>query len=176
MYAKNYKRSNFFYTEIDLRAEWEGRALVGSVYCRAILLGITRAFLNAQSFIISKASFQEIASVLAKAALRGRIDWLKGFKENGVMGRLYLLVPDSKRKSTIPRKTRTFISKFKKKILFAVGIERYSLHLLISDWPCMHKTKTPRSPRKCVQGTSFLAKIIVEIHHMTKRVDRQRQA
>jgi DNA-directed RNA polymerase subunit beta' len=75
----------FFYREIDLQAEWAGRALVESVYCRAILLGITRAFLNTQSFI-SKASFQEIASVLAKAALRGHIDWFKGLKENVVMG------------------------------------------------------------------------------------------
>ncbi|KAL5840739.1 hypothetical protein ACOSQ4_013347 [Xanthoceras sorbifolium] len=37
--------------------------------------------LNTQSFI-SEASFQETARVLAKAALRGRIDWLKGLKEN----------------------------------------------------------------------------------------------
>ncbi|KAG5579584.1 hypothetical protein H5410_050211, partial [Solanum commersonii] len=40
---------------------------------------ITRASLNTQSFI-SEASFQETAQVLAKAALRGRIDWLKGTK------------------------------------------------------------------------------------------------
>jgi len=38
-------------------------------------LGITRASLSTQSFI-SKASFQETARILAKAALRGRIDWL----------------------------------------------------------------------------------------------------
>ncbi|MCY4831084.1 hypothetical protein OVY35_24480, partial [Salmonella enterica subsp. enterica serovar 1,4,[5],12:i:-] len=38
-----------------------------------------------QSFI-SEASFQETARVLAKAALRGRIDWLKGLKENVVLG------------------------------------------------------------------------------------------
>ena len=31
-------------------------------------------------------SFQETARVLAKAALRGRIDWLKGLKENVVLG------------------------------------------------------------------------------------------
>jgi DNA-directed RNA polymerase subunit beta' len=48
-------------------------------------LGITRASLNTQSFI-SEASFQETARVLAKAALRGRIDWLKGLKENVVLG------------------------------------------------------------------------------------------
>lgn len=45
---------------------------------------ITRASLNTQSFI-SEASFQATARVLAKAALRGRIDWLKGLKENVVL-------------------------------------------------------------------------------------------
>nr|YP_009233252.1 RNA polymerase beta' subunit-2 [Zizania latifolia]AIZ76890.1 RNA polymerase beta' subunit [Zizania latifolia]AMB27132.1 RNA polymerase beta' subunit-2 [Zizania latifolia]UVI16724.1 RNA polymerase beta'' subunit [Zizania latifolia]UVI16810.1 RNA polymerase beta'' subunit [Zizania latifolia]UVI16896.1 RNA polymerase beta'' subunit [Zizania latifolia] len=68
-----------------LRAERAGRALDESIYYRAILLGITRVSLNTQSFI-SEASFQETARVLAKAALRGRIDWLKGLKENVVLG------------------------------------------------------------------------------------------
>nr|YP_009019878.1 RNA polymerase beta' subunit [Azadirachta indica]AHJ91308.1 RNA polymerase beta' subunit [Azadirachta indica] len=68
-----------------LRAERTGRALEEAIRYRAILLGITRASLNTQSFI-SEASFQETARVLAKAALRGRIDWLKGLKENVVLG------------------------------------------------------------------------------------------
>nr|YP_009319719.1 RNA polymerase beta'' subunit [Salpinga maranonensis]APA18821.1 RNA polymerase beta'' subunit [Salpinga maranonensis] len=68
-----------------LRAERTGRAFEESICYRAILLGITRASLNTQSFI-SEASFQETARVLAKAALRGRIDWLKGLKENVVIG------------------------------------------------------------------------------------------
>nr|YP_009582162.1 RNA polymerase beta subunit [Bixa orellana]QBK83697.1 RNA polymerase beta subunit [Bixa orellana] len=68
-----------------LRAERTGRALEGAISYRAILLGITKASLNTQSFI-SEASFQETARVLAKAALRGRIDWLKGLKENVVLG------------------------------------------------------------------------------------------
>jgi len=68
-----------------LRAERMGRALEEAIHYRAILLGITRASLNTQSFI-SEASFQETARVLAKAALRGRIDWLKGLKENVVLG------------------------------------------------------------------------------------------
>uniref|UniRef100_UPI0030E5656A RNA polymerase beta'' subunit n=1 Tax=Alisma canaliculatum TaxID=120010 RepID=UPI0030E5656A len=68
-----------------LRAERAGRALDETIYYRVILLGITRASLNTQSFI-SEASFQETARVLAKAALRGRIDWLKGLKENVVLG------------------------------------------------------------------------------------------
>nr|YP_010008200.1 RNA polymerase beta'' subunit [Combretum kraussii]QNR87972.1 RNA polymerase beta'' subunit [Combretum kraussii] len=68
-----------------LRAERTGRALEESICYRPILLGITKASLNTQSFI-SEASFQETARVLAKAALRGRIDWLKGLKENVVIG------------------------------------------------------------------------------------------
>nr|YP_010505254.1 RNA polymerase beta'' subunit [Chrysosplenium echinus]UXE33971.1 RNA polymerase beta'' subunit [Chrysosplenium echinus] len=68
-----------------LRAERTGRALEEAICYRAILLGITKASLNTQSFI-SEASFQETARVLAKAALRGRIDWLKGLKENIVLG------------------------------------------------------------------------------------------
>nr|YP_010284733.1 RNA polymerase beta'' subunit [Silene chodatii]UKQ56880.1 RNA polymerase beta'' subunit [Silene chodatii] len=67
------------------RAERTGRALEEAICYRTILLGITRASLNTQSFI-SEASFQETARVLAKAALRGRIDWLKGLKENVVLG------------------------------------------------------------------------------------------
>ncbi|KAF6134982.1 hypothetical protein GIB67_021732 [Kingdonia uniflora] len=68
-----------------LRAERTGRALEEAICYRAVLLGITKASLNTQSFI-SEASFQETARVLAKAALRGRIDWLKGLKENVVLG------------------------------------------------------------------------------------------
>nr|AEX10173.1 RNA polymerase beta' subunit [California macrophylla]AKF43112.1 RNA polymerase beta'' subunit [California macrophylla] len=70
-----------------LRAERMGRALEEGVWYRAVLLGITRASLNTQSFL-SEASFQETARVLAKAALRGRIDWLKGLKEHVVLGEM----------------------------------------------------------------------------------------
>nr|YP_009771497.1 RNA polymerase beta'' subunit [Poecilanthe parviflora]QIT02282.1 RNA polymerase beta'' subunit [Poecilanthe parviflora]QVX30326.1 RNA polymerase beta'' subunit [Poecilanthe parviflora] len=68
-----------------LRAERTGRVLEEAICYRALLLGITKTSLNTQSFI-SEASFQETARVLAKAALRGRIDWLKGLKENVVLG------------------------------------------------------------------------------------------
>nr|YP_010827754.1 RNA polymerase beta'' subunit [Santalum ellipticum]YP_010827898.1 RNA polymerase beta'' subunit [Santalum paniculatum]WFF44844.1 RNA polymerase beta'' subunit [Santalum ellipticum var. littorale]WFF44628.1 RNA polymerase beta'' subunit [Santalum ellipticum]WFF44772.1 RNA polymerase beta'' subunit [Santalum paniculatum]WJK72798.1 RNA polymerase beta'' subunit [Santalum ellipticum] len=70
-----------------LRAERMGRALEEVIRYRAILLGITRTSLNTQSFI-SEASFQETARVLAKASLRSRVDWLKGLKENVVLGRM----------------------------------------------------------------------------------------
>ncbi|KAL5749445.1 hypothetical protein ACOSP7_024048 [Xanthoceras sorbifolium] len=74
-----------------LRAERTGRALEEVICYRAILLGITRASLNTQSFI-SEASFQETARVLAKAALRGRIDWLKALKENVVLGGTFIFI------------------------------------------------------------------------------------
>nr|YP_009994331.1 RNA polymerase beta'' subunit [Cuscuta nitida]QNP08408.1 RNA polymerase beta'' subunit [Cuscuta nitida] len=70
-----------------VRAERMGRALEEAIDYRVSLLGITKASLNTQSFI-SEASFQETARVLSKAALRGRIDWLKGLKENVVLGGL----------------------------------------------------------------------------------------
>merc|ERR1712194_16124 len=49
------------------------------------LLGITKAALNNPSFI-SAASFQETTRVLTKAALEGRTDWLRGLKENIIIG------------------------------------------------------------------------------------------
>lgn len=49
------------------------------------LLGITKAALNNPSFI-SAASFQETTRVLTKAAIEGRIDWLRGLKENVIIG------------------------------------------------------------------------------------------
>ncbi len=52
-----------------------------------ILLGITRASLTTDSFI-SAASFQETTKVLTDAAIAGKIDHLRGLKENVIMGRL----------------------------------------------------------------------------------------
>ena len=52
-----------------------------------LLLGITKAALNNPSFI-SAASFQETTRVLTKAAIEGQIDWLRGLKENIIIGHL----------------------------------------------------------------------------------------
>ncbi len=52
-----------------------------------LLLGITKASLNSDSFI-SAASFQETTRVLTEAAIEGRKDWLTGLKENVIIGRL----------------------------------------------------------------------------------------
>nr|WOA02350.1 RNA polymerase beta'' subunit [Gloiopeltis furcata] len=54
---------------------------------RPILLGITKASLNTESFI-SAASFQETTKVLTEAAISGKLDWLRGLKENVIIGRL----------------------------------------------------------------------------------------
>ena len=52
-----------------------------------MLLGITKASLSTESFI-SAASFQETTKVLTQAAIEGKVDSLRGLKENVIMGRL----------------------------------------------------------------------------------------
>jgi len=52
-----------------------------------ILLGITKASLQTKSFI-SAASFQETTRVLTDAAIKGKVDYLRGLKENVIVGRL----------------------------------------------------------------------------------------
>ena len=60
-----------------------GRAANG----KPLLLGITKASLSTDSFI-SAASFQETTRVLTEAAINGKVDYLRGLKENVIMGRL----------------------------------------------------------------------------------------
>ena len=52
-----------------------------------VLQGITRAALKTGSFI-SAASFQETTKVLSEAAIRARVDYLEGLKENVICGHL----------------------------------------------------------------------------------------
>ncbi len=54
---------------------------------KPLLLGITKASLSTDSFI-SAASFQETTRVLTEAAINGKVDYLRGLKENVIMGRL----------------------------------------------------------------------------------------
>jgi DNA-directed RNA polymerase subunit beta' len=54
---------------------------------KPLLLGITKASLSTESFI-SAASFQETTKVLTEASINGKVDWLRGLKENVIMGRL----------------------------------------------------------------------------------------
>ncbi len=78
--------------EANALAEAEGKAPVKAKRTRqatakTLLLGITKASLQAESFL-SGASFQETTKVLTEAALRGAVDDLKGLKENVLLGHL----------------------------------------------------------------------------------------
>jgi DNA-directed RNA polymerase subunit beta' len=70
--------------EQNARLEKEGK--FPAKYQR-LLLGITKASLATESFI-SAASFQETTRVLTEAAVTGKRDYLRGLKENVVVGRL----------------------------------------------------------------------------------------
>ncbi|HVF62242.1 MAG TPA: DNA-directed RNA polymerase subunit beta' [Thermoanaerobaculia bacterium] len=61
----------------------DGTAAIG----RPLLLGITKASLSTESFI-SAASFQETTRVLTEAAISGKVDYLRGLKENVIVGRV----------------------------------------------------------------------------------------
>lgn len=52
-----------------------------------VLMGITKASLKTDSFV-SAASFQETTRILTEAAIEGKSDWLRGLKENVIIGRL----------------------------------------------------------------------------------------
>ncbi|HRY38130.1 MAG TPA: DNA-directed RNA polymerase subunit beta' [Smithellaceae bacterium] len=72
-----------FQEENDKVIAQGGRPSIGD----PLLLGITKASLSTQSFI-SAASFQETTRVLTEASLSGKTDYLRGLKENVIMGRL----------------------------------------------------------------------------------------
>ena len=55
--------------------------------CRPLILGITKAALETDSFL-SSASFQETTRVLTDAAIKGKVDRLHGLKENVITGKL----------------------------------------------------------------------------------------
>ena len=50
-------------------------------------MGITKASLQTESFM-SAASFQETTKVLTEAAIHGKVDYLRGLKENVIIGKL----------------------------------------------------------------------------------------
>jgi DNA-directed RNA polymerase subunit beta' len=72
------------FEEANEQAQATGKSLaIGD----RLLLGITKASLSTDSFL-SAASFQETARVLIDAAVTGRVDNLRGLKENVIIGRL----------------------------------------------------------------------------------------
>ncbi len=72
------------FDQINAKLKDEGKNLVEG---ERILMGITKASLQTESFI-SAASFQETTRVLTDAAIKGKIDKLRGLKENVIVGRL----------------------------------------------------------------------------------------
>lgn len=77
---------------VDLREIQQGNATMAvtggaPAQYTPVLLGITKASLSTDSFI-SAASFQETTRVLTEAAIEGKSDWLRGLKENVIIGRL----------------------------------------------------------------------------------------
>ena len=72
------------FENVNKQAEEEGKA---PATCEYMLLGITKASLNTESFI-SAASFQETTRILTEAAVDGKKDMLRGLKENVIIGRL----------------------------------------------------------------------------------------
>ncbi len=74
----------FDYEDVNARVLAEGGE---PATAHAVLLGITRASLSKDSWLAS-ASFQETSRVLTDAATRGKIDKLRGLKENIILGRL----------------------------------------------------------------------------------------
>lgn len=71
---------------VERNLELEAEDKVGASFNR-VLLGITKASLATDSFI-SAASFQETTRVLTEGAVNGKQDFLRGLKENVVVGRL----------------------------------------------------------------------------------------
>ncbi|HEY0136114.1 MAG TPA: DNA-directed RNA polymerase subunit beta', partial [Nannocystis sp.] len=81
--ADDHVERQIFQQENNRVASLGGQPATG----QALLLGITKASLSTESFI-SASSFQETTKVLTEAALQGKIDFLRGLKENVIMGRL----------------------------------------------------------------------------------------
>src|ERR687889_77506 len=72
------------FLEVNEQVKAEGRE---PAQYEDIILGITKASLNTDSFL-SAASFQETTKVLTDAALEGKVDRLNGLKENVIIGKL----------------------------------------------------------------------------------------
>jgi len=72
------------FQKVNAQMEEEGKQ---ASTAEDLLLGITKASLSTESFI-SVASFQETTKVLTEASMWGKVDYLRGLKENVIMGRL----------------------------------------------------------------------------------------
>jgi DNA-directed RNA polymerase subunit beta' len=82
LWGEQIEKLNF--EDVNKQAKEEGRR---PAQATPVLLGITKAALETESFI-SAASFQDTTRVLTEAAALGKKDFLRGFKENVIMGHL----------------------------------------------------------------------------------------
>src|SRR5471030_1484792 len=75
--------------KLEFEAENERVEKMGGKPAEAspVLLGITKASLETESFL-SAASFQDTTRVLTEASTRAKVDYLRGFKENVIMGHI----------------------------------------------------------------------------------------
>ena len=73
--------------ELDWISSIEEKLDSGEIAYEPVILGITKSCLETESFI-SAASFQETTRVLAKAAIQNRIDFIRGLKQNVILGNL----------------------------------------------------------------------------------------
>jgi DNA-directed RNA polymerase subunit beta' len=93
----------FSYEEINAKVLAEGGE---PATAHTVLLGITRASLNTESWLAA-ASFQETTRVLSEAAVYGRVDKLVGLKENVIIGKLIparsVVVTEAPKLETLPQ-------------------------------------------------------------------------
>ena len=82
LWGDQIEKTEFEATNVEIEEEG-GKPAEGE----PVLLGITKASLETDSFI-SAASFQDTTRVLTEASTLGKIDYLRGFKENVIMGHL----------------------------------------------------------------------------------------
>lgn len=119
------------------------RALEEPLPYKPLLLGVTKASLNTESFI-SEASFERTANVLSKSAFEGRIDWMKGLKENIIFGGIIPTGTGSTEKNwenillDFPQRRDTSSQFFLKKIYnskigYRLSINSFSKHELNSN-------------------------------------------
>ena len=87
---------------------------------KTMLLGVSKAALNTDSFL-SKASFQETTKVLTMAAVASDRDWLRGLKENVIIGRL------------IPARLESLLED-EKRLELSDGYEEYDDGMLTPAW------------------------------------------
>ncbi len=90
------------FLEVNRELKRQGRQ---TARAQQLLLGITRVSLSTESFL-SAASFQDTARVLVKAAIEGRVDPLRGLKENVIIGRL---IPAGDIKDIAPAKAAAVV-------------------------------------------------------------------